>query len=143
MTKWNRVNLLQACEDLLARDDLTLIMCSVDPSASTAHVTYAWDKKRGPHDIEITIDPSQGGLIESTMHECLHVVLDSDIASCFNKGLEERIIKALEKDLWLKRLKSRDVVRWRALINSKLEKELPDVSGKSLRPDGGGDSGIG
>jgi len=142
MKKWNRVTLLQACEDLVHREDVTLKLRNVDPSVSTAHVDYRWNKKRGPYDIEIVLDPSQGGLIESLIHECLHVVLDSDIASCFNATLEEKVIAALEQDLWRKRMKKRDVVRWRALINSKLE-EGSDEPSTSVCPDPSGDSGGG
>jgi hypothetical protein len=124
--RWNRRSLLTACEALIKREDVEIRLATVDPSESTAHVQYAWSKKNGTYDVRITLDPSQGGLIESLLHECLHVVLDREIESCFNKPLEEAIIKALERDLYVKAMKKADVARWRQLINFKLEEEEND-----------------
>lgn len=94
---------------------------TIDTPGTTAHVEYGWSAEDGVHDIDITVDPAQGGLIESTLHECLHLVLTNDIHFRFNKLLEERIIRRLEEELWRKGMSAKDAQRWRTLINSKLE----------------------
>jgi hypothetical protein len=121
--KWNRRSLLRACEDLIKRDDFTVRLRTIDPKYSTAHVEYGWGEDSGIHDISVTLDPSQGGLIESLLHECLHVVLADLMHGNFNSTLEERIIRTLEEDLWKKAMKSPDVARWRSLLNKKLEED--------------------
>ena len=119
--KWNRKTLLAACEELIRRDDFTLKLATIDPKCATAHVEWSWGGEKGAHDFEVTIDASQGGLIESLLHECLHIVVAEQIGDQFNAALEESIIKALERDLWMKAMKTPQVMRWRALINQKLE----------------------
>jgi hypothetical protein len=119
--KWNRKSLLRACEALIEREDFHLRLATVDPKESTAHVEYGWKRGGGVHDINVTLDPSQGGLIESLLHECLHVVLSDLIGDSFNARLEEVIIRELERELWAKAMKSPEVAHWRSLIDRKLE----------------------
>jgi hypothetical protein len=119
--KWNRKSLLRACEELIAREDFTVQLRTIDPKDATAHVNYEWNRRDGAHNIQVTLDPSQGGLIESLLHECLHVVLADEIGDRFNARLEEVLVKALEDELWRKAMKSPEVARWRSLIDRKTD----------------------
>lgn len=121
MSKWNRKTLLAACEALIEREDFQLRLGTIDPKVSTAHVEYTWGDERGAHDISVVLDSTQTGLIEGLLHECLHVVLADSIADNFNRKLEEVCVRHLEQELWNKTMKSADVIRWRTIINQKLE----------------------
>lgn len=119
--KWNRRSLLKACEELIQRPDFRIKISSMDARDVTGHVTYLWDEKTSRHrDIRVTLDPTQGGLIESLLHECLHVVLTPVVHLNFNTRLEEDIVQRLERELWVKTMKPEDVRVWRRLIKEKL-----------------------
>lgn len=134
--KWNRRSLVRACEALIERDDFTVRLGSIDPDCATAAVDYGWNEEDGAYDIQVTLDPSQGGLIESLLHECLHVVLASELGGKFNARLEEVLVKALESELWVKAMKSPEVARWRSLLDRKLEDEVQ----QGVHPAGGNHS---
>lgn len=119
MAKWNRVTLLGACEDMLRRDDVRLIVGPVKEPLTARYVADV-DASGRLSNIEIRVDPAQGGLIESVLHELLHVVLDSILGARFNSPLEECMVKALERDLFLKAIKHGGLRRWRRLIESKI-----------------------
>ena len=121
MARWNRKTLLKACEALISRKDFFLKLATIDPKISTAHIEYTWGGTKGNRNFRCTIDASQGGLIESLLHECLHIVVVEQIGDNFNTPLEEVVIRALEGDLWRKGFKTADVKRWRALIKGKLD----------------------
>ena len=108
---------------------------TIDPKISTAYVTSTWDPENGHHDIVVTLDPSQGGLIESMLHECLHIILSDEIADHFNRAVEETIIHAVERDVWVKSMKPADIARWRLLINTKLEEAGQHAPSTSIHTD--------
>ncbi len=118
--KYNRITLLKACEALIRRSDFTLKLRTINPKSCTAHVTYTHNLPDSPCDFVVTIDGSQGGLIESLLHETLHIVLHEEIGGNFNGALEETLIKSLERDLWIKAFKPPVVRRWRLLLKEKL-----------------------
>ena len=115
---WTRPLLLRACEALLSREDCHLRLRSISDAQTTANCSYR-PSPSGPIDIVLTTDPAKGGLIESFLHEALHVVLNQHIGERFSVTLDEVLIKALQRELWVK-FKKADVTRWRRLINAKL-----------------------
>ena len=117
---WNPRTLLLACETALKRPDSTLRVATIRDPVLTAKCEFSWDGKRAS-DSEFVVDPAKGGLVESFLHEALHVVLAQEIGERFNPTLDEVIIKALERELWMK-IKKRDLVRWRALLAARIEK---------------------
>ena len=121
MARWNRISLRKACESLIERDDFSLRLATIDPKIATAHIEYTWGGTKGNRNFRCTIDASQGGLIESLLHETLHIVVAPEIGDNFNTPLEEVVIRALEGDLWRKGFKTADVKKWRSLIKRKLD----------------------
>jgi hypothetical protein len=119
--KFNRRSLIRACEDLLRREDCQVRLATILDEKTTARCEYHWDPEKGVSDMRLTLDPSAGGLIESALHEALHIVLADEIGEVFNRCTEEVIIRALERELWVKGFKGADTKRWRALLNGKLE----------------------
>lgn len=118
LARWNRASLLKACEQLLGRADLQIRLKPVQ-EPDTAGFTA--DYRNGEiQNILITVDLAQGGLIESVLHELLHIVLDREVNQRFNLPLEEAMIKALEKQLFTKAIKKGALARWRRLIRAKL-----------------------
>ncbi len=125
----------------MLRDDFHVRLGTIDPKTSTAYVDAMWTPEEGYHDIFVTLDPSQGGIIESMLHECLHIVIAEHIGDEFNRTLEEIIIHAVEREVWVKSMKAADTIRWRALINSKLEEAEANAPSTSIRSDDQRDGG--
>jgi hypothetical protein len=120
MARWNRTTLLKACEDVLMRDDVRLELREVNGKNLTAGFEGDYDPRKGITNIVITVDQDQGGLIESVLHELLHIVLDDMLNANFNSALEEKMVKALEVDLFVRAIRQGNLKRWRKLIDSKL-----------------------
>lgn len=121
MGRWNRQTLLAACEAVLQRDDVRLVRGKATTDNVTAHFDADVREDGAICNIVITVDPDQGGLIECVLHELLHIVLDQTINASFNSTLEERMIKALEQELFVKTINKGHLRRWRKLVNEKLE----------------------
>ena len=120
--KWNRLTLLESCEELLRRDDLVIKWATVNEKNTTAHFVADVNPEGWLENIVITVDPAQGGLIECVLHECLHIVLQHHVADHFNSMLEEEIVKALERNLWTKGIANAGKVRlWKRLIKAKIQ----------------------
>lgn len=117
MGKWNRRNLLLACETLLKRDDCTLQLKTIN-TGETAKCAYTHTED-GVRDIVLTVDPSIASLVEGFLHEALHVVLVNDLVR-FHVTVEEVLVRTLERELWMKEMGRKRAVRWRKLINEKL-----------------------
>lgn len=115
---WNRRNLLRACEDLLRRDDCTLKLKTIN-SGSTATCDFTTTETGVKH-ITLVVDPSIASLVEGFLHEALHVVL-VQLDEQFNDALEEVLVRALERELWVKTMNPEATARWRKLINEKLK----------------------
>lgn len=118
VVKWNRKNLLTACEDLLKRSDCTLQVKTIN-SGPTAQCAYDLDGD-GVRNIVLTVDPSISSLVEGFLHEALHVVLVNDLDSRFSPSIVEKLVKALESELWLRTIRKGDTIRWRKIINEKI-----------------------
>lgn len=119
MGKWNRRSLIRACEELLGRDDCLVELGVITDPKVTARCEYDLDQKWKPSNIRLRVDPSKSSLIEGLLHEALHVVVGREMRG-FNEGLEEKLIQALEEEIWRRGFKGRDVRRWQALIERKL-----------------------
>lgn len=118
MAKWNRRSLLSSCEALLSRDDCQLRIRTITDDQTTAKCSFMW-KDGQASDIRLTVDPAKGGLVESFLHEALHVVLAQDLGERFSTALDEVLVHALERELWIK-LRKNDLARWKHLITKKL-----------------------
>lgn len=119
MAKWNRRSLIRACEDLIAREDCIVELGGITDPKVSAHAVYDVDHRWKPSDIRFRIDPSKSSLIEGLLHEALHVVVGRDLGG-FNPGLDEVLVQALERELWVKGFKREDIKRWKGLIERKL-----------------------
>jgi len=108
-----------------ARLEHELRKCLVGPGVvlRTAELngqTLAWCE---PNDYPspVVLDPFRGGLIESTVHELLHIARAKDLARW--GGLEEGIVISLEQELMARINHSPARVRWwRGAIAAKLDK---------------------
>lgn len=120
MARWTRTSLLQACEEVLQRSTTVLRLQPVRAANTTAGFEGDIMTDGTIDNVVITVDTAQGGLIESVLHELLHVVLDQELNAKFNSLLEERMIKSLEQELFVKTINKGHLRRWRRLIKSKL-----------------------
>ena len=121
MQRWNRQSLLKACEKLLKRPDCTLhLQPIIKEDKTTAFGQYSLMKLTGEiSKIRLVVDPAKSSLVEGFLHEALHIVLREELGGKFNETLEEILVKALERELWIKMPKGAGE-RWRRLINEKL-----------------------
>lgn len=120
MARWTRTSLLKACEEVLQRPTTVLQLHQVTENMITAGFEADVMTDGSIENVVITVDPAQGGLIESVLHELLHVVLDQELNAKFNTLLEEKMIKSLEQELFVKTINKGHLRRWRRLIKSKL-----------------------
>ena len=121
LTRWNRKTLLAACEAVLRRPDTRLLNRTLKEPGPVAKFTGNIEPNDSLSNVTIYLDPSRMGLVEGALHETLHVVLNQQVGGCFNEALEEVIMKALERDLWIKVLTHRRFKTWRKLVNGKLQ----------------------
>ena len=138
--RWTRTTLLTACEAILADPAISLRLRTIRAQNVTSHVDATFTPKGEIEHGLVTLDPALGGLIECALHEALHLALGPVINANFNDALEEVVIRALERDLWVMAMRSkRRVARWRRLLNAKLS---PGPRGSSTAKARSGSTGM-
>lgn len=115
---YTRKTLKRACFRALRSPDLRLDTAKLEDCR--ARLIEKAGAKR------VTLDPHQSSLIEGTVHECLHVLLDSSLLATFARkepppSLWETVIEALEYVIAEDILASpEETEKWRRAIDRKL-----------------------
>lgn len=107
--------------EVLRRADTRIALRKVLDPMTTATGTYNFSDGRAVK-LLITIDPAKGGLVEAALHEALHVLF-AESGFPANDAIEEVLVHALERELWVKMVKGKEMAKWRRTVERKIKAE--------------------